>query len=186
VPLLARLMTDLAPGSLVMLRLPSALAAALLVYLTALLTREAGAGRTAQLLACAVIALAPVVTGSSHLLSTTTFSLPDWALLAWLLLRILRTGNQRLWLPAGLAAGVGLLDTDLVAFLIVAVVVSLLIAGPRAVPLTLVLRRRAGRACPLVAVPGLAGPARLARARGRAGHRQRPVRHVGTLVADRA
>jgi Dolichyl-phosphate-mannose-protein mannosyltransferase len=132
VPLLARLMTDLAPGSLVVLRLPSALAAALLVYLTALLTREAGGGRTAQLLACTVIALAPVVTGSSHLLSTTTFSLPDWALLAWLLLRILRTGNQRLWLPAGLAAGVGLLDTDLVAFLIVAVVVSLLIAGPRA------------------------------------------------------
>ena len=132
VPLIARLMTDLVPGSLVVLRLPSALAAALLVWLTALATREAGGGRAAQLLACAAVALAPVVTGSSHLLSTTTFDLPAWALLGWLLLRILRTGDQRLWIPAGLAAGVGLLDTDLVAFLVIAVVVSLLITGPRA------------------------------------------------------
>jgi len=132
VPLVARLMTDLAPGSLVVLRLPSALAAAALVLLTGLLTRELGGRRAAQVLACAAVALAPLVTAASHLLSTTTFDLPAWALLAWLLIRILRTGDQRLWLAAGLAAGVGLLDTDLVAFLIIAVVVALVIAGPRA------------------------------------------------------
>src|SRR5215472_4969725 len=80
VPLIARLMTDLAPGSLVLLRLPSALAGGLLVVLTALLARELGGGRTAQVLAGAVIAVAPVVTGASHLLSTTTFDLPAWAL----------------------------------------------------------------------------------------------------------
>ena len=131
VPLIARLMSDLAPTSLVLLRLPSALAAGALVVLTALLAREFGAGRAGQVLACAVIALAPVVTGSEHLLSTTSFDLPAWALLCWLLLRILRTGNQRLWLLAGLVAGAGLLDTDLVAFLIFAVVVGLAIAGPR-------------------------------------------------------
>jgi hypothetical protein len=133
-PLVARLMTDLAPGSLVVLRLPSALAGGALVLLTGLLTRELGGGRGAQLLASAAIALAPVVTGSEHLLSTTSFDLPVWALLCWLLLRILRTGNQRLWLVAGLVAGAGLLDTDLVAFLVVGVVAGLLIAGPR-VPL---------------------------------------------------
>ena len=132
VPLVARLMTTVAPGSLVVLRLPSALAGGVLVLLTGLLTRELGGRRAAQALACAVIALAPVVTGASHLLSTTTFDLPVWALLLWLLVRILRTGDQRLWLAAGLAAGAGLLDTDLVAFLIVAVVVALAIAGPRA------------------------------------------------------
>ena len=132
VPLVARLMTALAPGSLVLLRLPSALAGGALVLLTGLLTRELGGRRAAQALACAVIALAPVVTGASHLLSTTTFDFPVWALLLWLLVRILRTGEQRLWLPAGLAAGAGLLDTDLVAFLIAAVVAALAMAGPRA------------------------------------------------------
>src|SRR5215469_6118166 len=68
VPLIARLMTDLGPGSLVLLRLPSALAGGVLVLLTGLLTRELGGGRTAQVLAAGVIAVAPVVTGASHLL----------------------------------------------------------------------------------------------------------------------
>jgi 4-amino-4-deoxy-L-arabinose transferase-like glycosyltransferase len=131
-PLVARLMTDMAPGSLVVLRLPSALAAGALVLLTGVLTRELGGGRTAQALACAVIAVAPVVIGASHLLSTTSFDLPVWALLLWLLARILRTGDQRLWLAAGLTAGAGLLDTDLVAFLIAAVFVALAVVGPRA------------------------------------------------------
>ncbi len=131
VPLIARLMSDIAAGSLVVLRLPSALAAAALVILTGMLARELGGGRAAQLLAAAVIATAPVVLGASHLLSTTTFDLPAWALLCWLAVRILRTGNDRLWLAAGLVAGAGLLDTDLVAFLIFAVVVGLAIAGPR-------------------------------------------------------
>ena len=132
VPFIARLMTDIAPGSLVLLRLPSALAGGLLVVLTALLTRELGGRRIAQVLAGAVVAVAPVVTGSSHLLSTTTFDLPAWALLCLILLRILRTGRSRLWLLAGLIAGITLLDTDLVAFLIVAVVAGIAVVGPRA------------------------------------------------------
>jgi 4-amino-4-deoxy-L-arabinose transferase-like glycosyltransferase len=131
VPLVARLMTDLAPGSLVLLRLPSAIAGGALAVLTALLTRELGGRGTAQVLAAAVIATAPVVIGASHLLSTTTFDLPVWALLCLILLRILRTGNDRLWLVAGLVAGVGLLDTDLVAFLVFAVAVAMAAVGPR-------------------------------------------------------
>ncbi len=76
VPLIARLMSDIAPGSLVLLRLPSALAGAALVVLTAMITRELGGRRTAQVLAAGIIALAPVAIGSSHLLSTTAFDLP--------------------------------------------------------------------------------------------------------------
>ena len=131
VPLLARLMTDLAPGSLVVLRLPSDLAAGALVVLVGLLTREFRGGRAAQTLACTVAALSPITTGSAHSVSTTGFNLPITALLCWLLVRILRTGNQRLWLLAGVVAGVGLLDTDLIAPLTLAVVVGLVIAGPR-------------------------------------------------------
>lgn len=131
VPLIARLMTALAPGSLVLLRLPSAVAGGALVVLTGLLTRELGGRRPAQVLAAAVIAIAPVVIGASHLLSTTTFDLPAWALLCLILLRILRTGNTRLWPVAGLVAGVALLDTDLVAFLIFAVIAGIGLTGPR-------------------------------------------------------
>jgi 4-amino-4-deoxy-L-arabinose transferase-like glycosyltransferase len=132
VPLIARLMTNLAPGSLVLLRLPSALAGGALVVLTGVLTRELGGRRNAQMLAAALIAIAPLAGGASHLLSTTTFDLPAWALLCLIVLRVLRTGNARLWPLAGLVAGITLLDTDLVAFLILAIVVGLAVAGPRA------------------------------------------------------
>jgi 4-amino-4-deoxy-L-arabinose transferase-like glycosyltransferase len=133
VPAIARLMTSISARSLVLLRLPSALAAGVLVILTALITREFGGSRPAQVLAAAVTAISPLITGSSHLLSTETFNLVFTGLLGWLLIRILRTGEQRLWLAFGLAAGAGLLDTDLVAFLAAAIVVCLLAVGPREV-----------------------------------------------------
>jgi hypothetical protein len=131
VPLLARLMTDLAPNSVAILRLPAAFACAALVMLTGLIAREFGAERRAQVLAAAAVAVAPLVIGAGHLLSTTTFDLPAWALVTWLVVRILRTGNQRLWLAVGLCAGLGLFDSDLVAFGLFAIVVGLAVAGPR-------------------------------------------------------
>lgn len=131
VPVVARLMSASAPGSLVVLRLPSALAAAALVVLTGLIARELGAGRRAQVLAAACVAVAPLVTGSGHLLSTTTFDLPFWALDCWLVIRLLRTGNGQLWLAVGLVTGIGLLNSDLIAFLILGVIVGLAVAGPR-------------------------------------------------------
>jgi hypothetical protein len=131
VPLLARLMSSLDATSLVLLRLPSALASAALVAVTGLLARELGGQRAAQVLAAASISVAAVVLGAGHLLSTTTFGLPVWALVCWLVVRILRTGDNRLWLAVGLTAGVGLLDSDLVVFLLFAIVAGLAIAGPR-------------------------------------------------------
>jgi len=131
VPVIARLMSDLAPASLVVLRLPSAAASAALVVLTGLIAREFGAERTAQALAAICIAVAPLVVGAGQLLSTTTFDLPAWALASWLIVRILRTGNDRLWLAVGLVTGAGLFASDLVAFLLFAVVVALAVAGPR-------------------------------------------------------
>jgi len=131
VPLVARLMSDLAPTSLVVLRLPSALAAVAVVALTGLLARELGGERGAQLLAATSIAIAAVLDGSAHTLNTSVFDLVAWALLCLLIVRILRTGSERLWLVVGVVAGLGLLDSDLVAFLMFAVVVGLAVAGPR-------------------------------------------------------
>lgn len=131
VPVLARLMSGLAPGSLVVLRLPSAVASAALVLLTGLIARELGAERRAQALAAFCVAAGPLVIGTGHLLSTTTFDLPAWALASWLIVRILRTGDNRLWLAVGLVTGAGLSDSDLIAFLLFAVVAGLAVAGPR-------------------------------------------------------
>jgi hypothetical protein len=69
--------------------------------------------------------------GTGQLLSTITFDLPAWALLCWLIVRILRTGDNRLWLVAGLVTGLGLFDSDLVASLAAAVLAGLALTGPR-------------------------------------------------------
>jgi 4-amino-4-deoxy-L-arabinose transferase-like glycosyltransferase len=130
VALLARLLSLLAPGSVVVLRLPSALAVAAVVVLAALLTRELGGQRAAQTLAAASMAVAPLLLGAGHLLSTTTFDLLAWALLLWLVVRVLRTGDQRLLVVCGGVAGIGLLNKDLVAFLIAALMVGIAVAGP--------------------------------------------------------
>ena len=128
---LARLMSAIAPHSLPLLRLPSAFAMAGAVLLTAGLAREFGADRGARTLAAAAMATCPVVFGAGHLLSTTTFGLLAWAASLFLVVRVLRTRQDRLLVPLGVVVGLGLMDNDLVAFLMVGLVVGVLIAGPR-------------------------------------------------------
>jgi 4-amino-4-deoxy-L-arabinose transferase-like glycosyltransferase len=132
-PLLARAMDELATGSLVALRLPAALAIGTLVVLTALTARALGAGRVGQVLAAACPAVATVFLVSGHLLSTTTIDLLMWTAITLLLVLVLRGADPRLWVAAGAVAGVGLLNKQLVAFLLAAVGVGLLCVGPREV-----------------------------------------------------
>ncbi len=131
VPLLARALTDVAPSSLVVLRLPSALAAGATVAITALTCRELGGGKAAQLLAAAAMAVSPLLLAAAHLFGTTPLDLFFWTLLVFLVVRILRSGDDRLWLAVGLVAGIGLLNKDLVAFLTIGVLAGIALAGPR-------------------------------------------------------
>jgi hypothetical protein len=133
VAVLARLMSAVAPSSLPLLRLPSAFAMAGVVLLTGGLARELGAGRGARTLAAAAMATCPVLYGAGHLLSTTTFGLLAWAAALFLVVRILRARQDRLFLPLGIVVGLGLMDNDLVAFLMAGLVVGVLVAGPRGV-----------------------------------------------------
>ena len=122
---------DLAPGSMTALRLPSAIVAAAIVPLTAVLARQLGGERGAQLLAAASTSVSVILLGAGHTLSTTTINLLAWVLILLLVVAILRGGDERLWLAVGLLAGAGLLDDDLVAFLIAALLGGMAIAGPR-------------------------------------------------------
>jgi hypothetical protein len=128
-PLFARLATAVAGDSLVGLRVLPALFMGLLVVVTALLAREFGGRRGPQALAAGCVAVSAIVLLTGHLLSTTTFDLLAWAVVAWLAVRALRTGGPR-WLLVGLAAGIGLQNKTLVAFLLLGLFVGLVVAGP--------------------------------------------------------
>jgi 4-amino-4-deoxy-L-arabinose transferase-like glycosyltransferase len=132
-PLLAHLMNTLAPGSLTVLRVPSALMTGGTVLLAGAIARELGARRRAQLIAASCTAVASVVLFEGHLLSTSTVDLFVWSTVTWLVARVIRTGQQQLWLVAGIAAGVDLLNKPLIAFLLASLGASLLAVGPRRV-----------------------------------------------------
>lgn len=130
-PMLARSMDVLFPGSVTGLRLPSAVAVAVVVLLAGLLARELGGARRAQLLAAGTAACAPVIVVSGHLLSTTILDILGWTLLSWLLVRWVRVRQDRLLLLAGPVTGLALLNKSLVVLLVAGILCGVLLAGPR-------------------------------------------------------
>jgi hypothetical protein len=82
-------------------------------------------------LASSAIAISALLDASGHTLNTNVFDLAAWALVCWLVVRILRTGRDRLWVVVGCVVGLGLLGSDLIAFLMFAIVVGLVLVGPR-------------------------------------------------------
>jgi hypothetical protein len=124
-PLLARWMNAVGHGSLVVFRLPASLAAAGVTLLSAMMAWELGGRRFAQVLAAVTVAMSTYVLLSGHLLVTSTVDLLVWVALTWLVLHILRTGNEKLWLVAGAVAGLGLLNKQLPIVLLAALLVGI-------------------------------------------------------------
>jgi hypothetical protein len=132
VPLLARAMSSIAPDSLVVLRLPSTLAATGVVLLAGLMARELGARATGQVTAAAATGLCGFVLGTGHLLSTSTFSLLGWSVLTYLLTRLLaERASFRSWVVAGVVAGVTLQANVLAFAFLGAFGIAVLLVGPR-------------------------------------------------------
>jgi 4-amino-4-deoxy-L-arabinose transferase-like glycosyltransferase len=130
-PLIARGMTEIAPDSLTVLRIPSAIASGLTVLLTGLIARELRGSPRAQAVAAATAAVAALVLATGHLLSTSTFDLLAWTAITWLVLRAICRGQEALFLVAGVVLGIGLLNKPLPAFLALGLLVGVAIAGPR-------------------------------------------------------
>lgn len=103
--------------SLVGLRLPPALADGAAVALTGLIARELGGERLAQTLAALAIAISPFLI-AGHLAGPTIYDLAAWALVSWLVIRIIRTGDERLWLAVGLSVGVALMAKETILLLL--------------------------------------------------------------------
>lgn len=124
-PFIARIADAVAPGSLVALRLMSALATAGTVIAGALFVRELGGDRHRQLLGAATVATGGFTLGVGHLLSTGTFDLLAWSLVLWLTARLLRTGETRTWVVIGAVAGLSMLNKNLIVLLGLALLAGL-------------------------------------------------------------
>ncbi len=101
------------------------------IFVTARLAREMGGGRWAMLLSAMAVLVTPVFLGFTHLFTMNAFDPLLWALLAWLVVRLVLTGNQKLWLAMGAVIGVTLLNKYGVAFFVCGILIGVLLTPLR-------------------------------------------------------
>lgn len=119
--------------SLQSIRLFAALAGAGTVLIAGCIARELGGKRFAQALAAVAVLVAGVCLAMNHYISMNAFEPPAWAGCALILIRIIKTGNQKLWLWFGLIAGIALENKYGIVFFATGVVAGLLLTHQRSV-----------------------------------------------------
>jgi Dolichyl-phosphate-mannose-protein mannosyltransferase len=117
--------------SMLAIRLFPALAGAGLVLLAGALARELGGRRFAQGLAALAAATAPGDLLVASYLSMNSIEPLLWMGCALVLLRIIRTGDTRLWLAFGVLAGIGLENKDTMLLFGFALISGLLLTPER-------------------------------------------------------
>src|SRR5579863_8754380 len=127
-PMLAWLNTSIFGISPWTLRLFPALAGAAVVFLAGMCAREMGAGRSIAIVASLVTLMSPLLLGANWLFQTVTFDQLTWLIAIYLLLRILRTGDARLFLVVGIDIGIGLETKLTILALCVGIVAAVLVS----------------------------------------------------------
>jgi len=117
--------------SLVGLRLFSVLAQAAAIVVTGWMARELGGGRLAQATAALTTAFAPLSLFEGTEFQYTSFDYLWWILIAYLALRLLRSGDARWCLAIGAAAGIGLETKYAIAFYLAGILAGLALTSAR-------------------------------------------------------
>jgi hypothetical protein len=130
-PFVERISLNIFGLSLVGLRLFSVIAQALAIIVTGLIARELGGGRLAQFTAALVVATSglPVFEGTEF--QYTTFDYLWWTLIAFFLVRLLKTENPRWWLAIGATIGLALMTKYTICFYIAGILAGMLLTPAR-------------------------------------------------------
>ena len=96
------------------LRLPAAVVNAVSLVLAGLMARELGGGRAAQVVA--LLLSFPLAVTFSSVLQYNTFDWLAWSVLILSTAHVLRTGDERYWVWAGVGLGLGVLSKYAIAF----------------------------------------------------------------------
>jgi len=131
VALIARINRELFGDSLFATRLPSVLAGMAVIWLCGSIARELGGGRWAQAMAALCGLVAPTYLFTFHVLSMNSFDILFWTLGAWVVVKIVKGGDPRLWLLFGLICGLGLENKHSMLFFGFGVFVGLLLTPER-------------------------------------------------------
>jgi hypothetical protein len=115
------------PGkTLFILRLFPALAGALLIILTGLMTRELGGKTYAQVLACIALAISILFMRAFSMFQPVCFDILFWSLILYAFLRYINTEKPLYLILVGVAFGFGLLNKYMVLFLAAGLAIGVL------------------------------------------------------------
>jgi hypothetical protein len=117
--------------SLWALRLLPALSGTATVILSGLLARELGGRRWAMFLASLATLMAPILLGLTHLFTMNAFDPLLWTAIACVVVRIVKTGEQRLWVAAGVLLGITILNKYGIVFWISGLLVGIVLTPLR-------------------------------------------------------
>ncbi|WP_353073358.1 glycosyltransferase family 39 protein [Tunturiibacter gelidiferens] len=130
-PFVERVGLQLFGVSMVGLRLFSVIAQAVAIVMTGLMARELGGGRLAQVTAALAVATSglPVFEGTEFQYSS--FDYLWWVLIAYFVIRLLKTENPRWWIAIGAFVGLGLMTKYTIVFFIAGIVSGMLLSSAR-------------------------------------------------------
>jgi Dolichyl-phosphate-mannose-protein mannosyltransferase len=132
VPLLTRI-TDILGVNPTAVRIIPALFGGATVVIAARLAALFGAARFGRVLAALATACAPFLLGAVHIGNTTAPELLAWTVVLLCVTTALLRHRPRWWLGAGVAAGLGLEDNNLMLTLVIALALGILVTEHRSV-----------------------------------------------------
>ncbi|MGP0019807.1 MAG: glycosyltransferase family 39 protein [Candidatus Sulfotelmatobacter sp.] len=130
-PFVERIGLSLFGVSLVGLRLFSVVAQAILVVVAGLIARELGGGRLAQATASLAVALSTLPLFEGTEFQYTTFDNLWWVLIAYFVVRLLKSEDARWWLAIGATIGIGFQTKYTMGFYLCGIMGGVLLTGAR-------------------------------------------------------
>jgi Dolichyl-phosphate-mannose-protein mannosyltransferase len=130
-PFVERVGLQLFGVSMVGLRLFSVIAQALAIVVTGLMARELGGGRLAQVATALAVATSglPVFEGTEFQYSS--FDYLWWVLIAYCVIRLLKTEDPRWWIGVGVFVGMGLMTKYTILFFIAGILGGMVLSSTR-------------------------------------------------------
>ncbi|HWZ81830.1 MAG TPA: glycosyltransferase family 39 protein [Terriglobales bacterium] len=130
-PFVERVGLALFGHSLIGLRMFSVLAQSTVIFITGLMARELGGRWLAQIAAALSVALAPLAMFEGTEFQYTTFDYLWWVLIAYCVIRLLKSSDPRWCVPMGAVIGLGLMTKYTMAFYAAGIVGGLMLTRAR-------------------------------------------------------
>lgn len=130
-PFLARIQLELFGTSLVGFRILSSLAQSIAMVIAGLMARELGGSRRAQIVTAIAVAIAPMSLISGALFQYVSFDYLWWVLIAYFMIRLIKSENPRWWLAIGLGIGIGMMTKYTIIYLVAGLVAGILLTSYR-------------------------------------------------------